>query len=127
MHLNRLDLSCQVVGGEGDNISGLQDAGLDTANRHSSNTCRNTELIVFQNTSNTSDLVDVLQGKPERLVIWSFWGLQVIKSANQSVSLVPRHVVGCFDHVVASPTRDGGRRLFKTAALVGMKGTFSGL
>lgn len=82
---------------------------------------------MFRNASNTSDLVDVLQGKPERLVIWSLGGLQVIKSANQGVSLVPRHVVGCFDHVVTSPTRDGGRQLSKTAALVGMKGTFSGL
>ena len=45
VHLHRLDLSGQLVGGEGDDHAGLDDAGLDTAHGH----C-----------ANTSDFVDIL-------------------------------------------------------------------
>merc|ERR1719151_154379 len=53
VHLHRLNLSGQLVGGEGDDHAGLDDASLDTAHGH----C-----------ANTSDFVDILKGKPERLV-----------------------------------------------------------
>ena len=45
VHLHRLDLSGQLVGGEGDDHAGLDDAGLDTAHG---------------DCANTSDLVDIL-------------------------------------------------------------------
>ena len=38
MHLHRLDLSCDDVGGEGDNHTGLDDTGLHTAHGDRSNT-----------------------------------------------------------------------------------------
>merc|ERR1712001_492508 len=55
VHLHRLHLSGQLVGGEGDDHAGLDDAGLHTTHGH----C-----------ANTSDFVDILQRKPERLVSW---------------------------------------------------------
>ena len=45
VHLHGLDLSGQLVGGEGDDHAGLDDAGLDTTHGH----C-----------ANTSDFVDIL-------------------------------------------------------------------
>ena len=56
VHLHRLDLSGQLVGGEGDDHAGLDDAGLHSAHGH----C-----------ANASDFVDILEGKSERLVCWS--------------------------------------------------------
>lgn len=38
VHLNGLHLSGQIVGGEGDNITGLQNTSLHTANRYCPNT-----------------------------------------------------------------------------------------
>lgn len=40
VHLNGLDLSGQVGGSESDDHAGLQDAGLNAANRDSSNACK---------------------------------------------------------------------------------------
>ena len=48
VHLHRLDLSGQHVGGEGDDHAGLDDASLDTAHGH----C-----------ANTSDFVDILNSE----------------------------------------------------------------
>ena len=48
VHLHRLDLSGQHVGGEGDDHAGLDDASLHTTNGH----C-----------SNTSDFVDILHNE----------------------------------------------------------------
>ena len=45
VHLHRLDLSGQLVGGEGDDHAGLDDAGLNTAHG---------------DCANTSDFVDIL-------------------------------------------------------------------
>ena len=45
VHLNRLDLSGQHVGGEGDDHAGLDDTGLNTTHR---------------DCSNSSDFVDIL-------------------------------------------------------------------
>merc|ERR1719367_1492240 len=104
VHLHGLDLSGQHVGGEGDNHAGLDDSGLHTANGH----C-----------SNTSDFVDILEGKPERLVSGSGGRNDRVQSLQEShaaglallplntPSLVPGHVGGCLDHVVSVPSRDG--------------------
>merc|ERR1719393_100183 len=53
VHLHGLDLSGQHVGGEGDDHSWLDDTSLNSTDGH----C-----------SNTSDFVNILEGKSERLV-----------------------------------------------------------
>merc|ERR1719510_794421 len=104
VHLHRLDLSGQLVGGEGDDHAGLDDASLDTTHG---------------DCANTSDFVDILQGKPERLVSGSGGRNDGVKSLQEShaarlallplhvPALVPGHVLGGLDHVVAVPPRDG--------------------
>merc|ERR1719433_1299560 len=104
VHLHGLDLSGQHVGGEGDNHSWLDDTSLNSADGH----C-----------SNTSDFVDILEGKSERLVSGSSGRNDGIKSLKKShtagitllpldlPSLVPGHLVGGVDHVVSVPSGDG--------------------
>merc|ERR1719204_1409274 len=53
VHLHRLDLSGQHVGGEGDDHTGLDDTSLNSSD---------------WNCSNTSDFVDILEWETERLV-----------------------------------------------------------
>ena len=53
VHLHGLDFSGQVVRGKGDDYAGLDDTGLHTSNGHS---------------SNTADLVDVLERQTKGLV-----------------------------------------------------------
>merc|ERR550525_1853966 len=69
--------------------------------------------------ANTSDFVDILQGKPEGLVSGSGGRDDSVKSLQEShaasltllplhvPALVPGHVLGGLDHVVAVPPRDG--------------------
>merc|ERR1719333_1156627 len=104
VHLHGLDLSGQHVGGEGDDHSWLDDTSLNSTDGH----C-----------SNTSDFVNILEGKSERLVSRSGWWDDGIKSLKESCSagvtllpldlpsLVPRHVGGGIDHVVSVPSGDG--------------------
>merc|ERR1719270_299897 len=92
------------VGGEGDDHAGLDDASLNSAHG---------------NCSNTSDFVDILEGKSERLVSGSCWRNDGIKSLQKShtagisllpldlPSLVPGHLVRGVDHVVSVPPGDG--------------------
>merc|ERR1719445_2132502 len=80
VHLHGLDLSGQHVGGEGDDHSWLDDTSLNSAHGH----C-----------SNTSDFVDILEGKSERLVSGSGWRNDGVKSLKKShtagISLLPLH------------------------------------
>merc|ERR1719438_336858 len=104
VHLDGLDLGGQHVGGEGDDHPGLDDARLNPTHG---------------NCSNTSDFVNILEGKSERLVSGSGWrnhgikSLQKRHSAGISLlpldlpSLVPGHLVRGVDHVVPVPSRDG--------------------
>merc|ERR1712013_162701 len=104
VHLNGLNLSGQHVGGKSDDHAGLDDSSLDTAHWH----C-----------SNTSNFVDILKGKPKRLVCRSRWWDDGIKSFEQSgtaglaflalnvPSLVPGHVGAGLQHVVSVPAGDG--------------------
>merc|ERR1719451_32532 len=69
VHLHGLDLSGQLVGGEGDDHAGLDDAGLNTAHGH----C-----------ANTSDFVDILKGQPEGLVGGSGGGNDGVESLEES-------------------------------------------
>lgn len=89
MHLNGLDFSLNVGGGEGDLHAGLEDTGLDSADGDS---------------SNTSDLVDVLKGKTKRLFSGSFGGLDLVKGFNEGGALVPGGVGRSLEHVVSVPS-----------------------
>jgi len=44
VHLHGLDLSGKLGGGEGNDLAGLDDSGLNTTNRDCSNTCKYTNL-----------------------------------------------------------------------------------
>jgi hypothetical protein len=92
VHLDRLDFSLEADGAEGDDHTRLQDTGLDTAHGH----C-----------ANTTDLVHVLKGKTQRLVGGSLGLLDLIKGLQEDGTLVPGHLVGALNHVVADPTGDG--------------------
>merc|ERR1712168_1001104 len=68
VHLHRLHLSGQLVGGKSDNHAGLDDSSLDTAH---------------WDCSNTSNFVNILKGEPERLVCRSLWWNDGIKSLEE--------------------------------------------
>jgi hypothetical protein len=104
VHLNRLDFGGDTSGGEGNDHTGLDGTGLDTADR---------------DRSNTTDLVHILKGQTERLVVGALGGLDGIDSVKQGLasglaslglllpSLVPGAVGGNLQHVVAVETGDG--------------------
>jgi len=104
MHLDGLDLSGDTSGGEGDDHTGLDDTGLDTTDG---------------NCSDTTDLVDILEGKTEGLLGGTAWGLDSIDGLQEGLSLEgtglgllgpslePGHVDGLLQHVVSVPSRDG--------------------
>merc|ERR1719446_1767642 len=104
VHLHGLDLSGQLDGGEGHEDSRLQDASLHSAHGH----C-----------SNSSNFVNILEGKAEGLVCGSLGrddGVEALKEGDatslaflalHSPSLVPGHVGGGFNHVVAMEPGDG--------------------
>lgn len=92
MHFDGLDVSGNSGGSEGDVHVGLQDTGLDTANRDG---------------SNTRNLVDVLERDTQGLVSGSGGRGQVVESANQSGSLVPGHLVRGVEQVVSVESSDG--------------------
>jgi len=104
VHLNRLDLSGQVVGGEGDDHTGLDNSGLHTSDGHS---------------SDTSDLVDILERETKGLVGGAGGGLDGVEGVDEGdsggisrlagdfPSLVPGHVGGGLEHVISVPSRDG--------------------
>jgi len=104
VHFDGLDFSRDVGWGEGDNHTGLDDTGFDTTDWDS---------------SDTTDLVDVLEWETEGLVGWTDWGLDGIDGVEESLTrvlaglglllptLVPRALVGGFDHVVTVEAGDG--------------------
>lgn len=104
VHLDGLDLSGDVGGGEGDDHAGLDDTGLNTADGHR---------------ANTTDLVDILEGKTEGLLGRTLGGLDGVDGLEEGLAgelarldltlpaLVPGAVGGGVDHVVAVETSDG--------------------
>lgn len=104
VHLDGLDFSGDVGGGEGDDHAGLDDTGLDTADR---------------DRSDTRDLVDILEGKTEGLVGGTDRGLNGVDGLDEGLtsdlaglglllpSLVPGAVGGGLKHVVTVEARDG--------------------
>jgi hypothetical protein len=94
MHLNGLNLRHKAGRGEAARHTGLDDTSLDTADGHS---------------SDTTDLVDILEGKTKGLVSGTLGGVHVVKGIKKGRTLVPGHLVGLVKHVVTDPTRDGDK------------------
>lgn len=105
VHLDGLDFSGDVGGSEGNDHTGLEDTSLDTADRHS---------------SDTTDLVDVLEGQTQGLLGGTLGGLNGVNSVEEGdasgflllevgslPALVPRGVGGLLQHVVAVEARNG--------------------
>jgi hypothetical protein len=92
MHLDALNFSDLSHGGELGLATGLEGSGFDTTDGYG---------------TDTSDLVDILDGESEGLVGGSLGGDESIESLEEEGSLVPGHVVGLFDHVITDPTGDG--------------------
>lgn len=103
VHLNGLDLSGDTSGGEGDDHTTLDGTGLDTADGHR---------------ANTTDLVDILEGKTEGLVGRTGRRVDGVNGLEESLTsglglglllptLVPGAVGGNLDHVVTVETGDG--------------------
>merc|ERR1719186_600967 len=103
VHLHGLDLSGQLYGGEGHEHSWLEDSSLHSAHGH----C-----------ANTSNFVNILEGQTQRLVGRSLGrddGVEALEEGDatglsflalDSPALVPGHVGGGFDHVVAMEPGD---------------------
>jgi len=92
VHLNGLDFSGDVHGREGHDHSGLEDTSLNTTDGDG---------------TNTTDLVDVLEGETEGLVNRALGGLNLVECLKESGALVPAHLVGALNHVVTVPAGDG--------------------
>lgn len=104
VHFNGLDFSGDVGRSEGDDHTWLKHTSLDTADR---------------NSSNTTNLVHILEGKAEGLVGGTLGGLNGVNGLEQGLSgglaslglllptLVPGAVGGGGQHVVTVETGDG--------------------
>merc|ERR1740129_1242118 len=104
VHLDCLDLSGQLVRSEGDDHAGFHDSSLNTTNG---------------NCSNSSNFVNILKGQTEGLVCGASGGNDGIEGFQERCSLtgsllggdlpalVPGHVGGGFNHVVAVPSGNG--------------------
>ena len=112
MHLNGLDFGGHSHGAEGDDHTGLEDTSLDTTDGH----C-----------TDTLDLVHILEGQTEGLVGGSLGGVQVVEGLKEGGSLVPGHVGGGLEHVIAFETGDGdeGDLVGVVADLLQVEGQFS--
>ena len=95
VHLDGLHLGGEAGGGEGHDHAGLDHAGLDAAHGDG---------------ADTADLVHVLEGQAEGLVHGALRRVEVVERLEEVGSLVPRHVGGLVDHVVALPAGDGDER-----------------
>lgn len=103
VHLDGLDFGGDISRSEGHDHTGLDDTSLDTSNGHR---------------SNTTDLVNILEGKTKRLVSGAGWRVDSINGLEKGLAgglglglllpaLVPWAVGGVVDHVVTVETRDG--------------------
>lgn len=85
VHLNGLNLSGQVVGSKGDDHTGLDDTGFDTAHGH----C-----------SNTANFVDVLEGQAKGLVGGAGRGNDGVEGFQKSGTLGVSFLAGNFPSLV---------------------------
>jgi len=89
MHFDGFAFSDYIHGGEGEDHTWFKETGLDSADWDS---------------SDTTNLVDVLEGKSQWLILGSLWLIKSIKGINKTWASVPFHVVGFIDHVVSTPS-----------------------
>jgi len=92
VHLNGLDFGGQANRGESDDHVGLEDTSLHTADRHR---------------ADTTNLVNILEGKAEGLVSRALGGNDQVKCLKEDGAIVPLHVVRSIDHVITNPAGDG--------------------
>jgi len=71
VHLNGFDFGGHTSRGEGNDHTGLDNTGLDTSDGH----C-----------SNTTDLVDILKGKAERLSRWTLGAVDRVDSLEKGLT-----------------------------------------
>jgi len=111
VHFHGLDFGGKLSRGEGDDHAWLEDTGLDTAD---------------WNCSDSADLVHILERKTKRLVNRALRRVDQVEGFEEERSLVPRHVGGSVDHVVASPSgnRDEGDLHWLVADLLQVDGDF---
>jgi len=106
VHLDGLDFSGNVGWGEGHDHTGLDYTSLDTTDR---------------NSPDTTDLVDILERKAERLVGRTGWGFDGINGLQEGFAgglglslllpaLVPGAVGGVIDHVITVESGDRNER-----------------
>ena len=92
MHFDGLAFSLDLGRSELNEHTGLNDTSFDSADGYG---------------SDTTNLVDVLEGKSEGLLSGSLGGFKSIEGFYEDGSLVPRSVGGLLEHVVTVETRDG--------------------
>lgn len=95
MHFNTLAFSGDFDGGEVDHHSWLQDTGFHSSDGDS---------------SDSSNLVDILKWESQWLFGQSLGWLDLIKSFNQSGSIVPGEVGRLAVHVVSLESGNGDER-----------------
>jgi len=86
MHFDWFAFSGDVEGGEGDDHTWFEETCLNSSDWDS---------------SNTTDLVDVLQGESEWFILGSLWGFNGVECFDEARSIVPFHVLRFLDHVVS--------------------------
>jgi len=89
MHLDGFAISGGSHWSESDVHVWLDDTGLDSTD---------------WNSSDTRDLVDILEWESEWLENWSLWWLNGIEGFKEERSFVPWHVIGRLEHVVTNPS-----------------------
>ena len=89
MHFHWLDVGSKGWGSKGYVHSWFQNSGFNSADWHS---------------SNTTDFVDVLQGKSQWLFSWSLGRVDLVQSFHQSIAFVPSQVGWSFQHVITVPS-----------------------
>jgi len=92
MHFDWFAFSGDVHGSEGDDHAWFKETGFNSSN---------------WNSSNTSNLVYVLEGKSEWLILGSLGLIKGIKGIDEDGTSVPFHVLWSFDHVISNPTGYG--------------------
>jgi hypothetical protein len=92
MHLDGFDIGLDHDGGKSDAHVGSEDTSFNSSDG---------------DRSDTTDLVDILEGESEGFVSGSFGGDDSVQSFKKSHSFVPGEVVGSLHHVITVPSGNG--------------------
>ena len=91
VHFDGLDIGFNAGWSEDDVLAWLHDTGFDTAD---------------WNSTDTGDLVDILEWETEWLVEWALWWFEGVEGLEEGWAVPPWELVGLFDHVVTSEAGD---------------------